>query len=82
MQEVSANNQLLVKSANRLADDPPPPTGRLVGASEAERMTGLSRQTLRRLAERGELRAWRAGDAGPVRYDRLDLEKIWRPVAR
>ena len=52
------------------------PSRLLVNAPEAGRLLGCSPQTVKRLAERGDLRAVRFGPNGHVRFRVAEIEEF------
>ena len=55
---------------------------RLVSATEGEAITGLRRETLRKMAWQGKIRSFKVG--GALRFSREDLERliVERPVGK
>ena len=48
----------------------------LITAAEAARLLGCSPQTVKRLAERGDLRAVRFGENGHIRFRMSEIEEF------
>jgi excisionase family DNA binding protein len=56
--------------------------GQKVSLDEAANHVGMSKRSIERLIERGQLAAYRVADIRAIRVDLDDLEKLLKPIER
>jgi excisionase family DNA binding protein len=56
--------------------------GQKVSLDEAAKHVGMSKRSIERLIERGQLAAYRVADIRAIRVDLDDLEKLLNPIER